>query len=50
MLLATAAIFSAGVGLFIWDFFRIRPRFDIVANDDAELIARKAAGAQPRMA
>jgi nitric oxide reductase subunit B len=29
MLLATASVFATGVGLYIWDFFRYRPRFDI---------------------
>lgn len=28
MLIATAAVFAVGVGLFIWDFFRTRPRFE----------------------
>jgi nitric oxide reductase subunit B len=30
MLLATAAIFTVGVGLFIWDFFRSQPRFELL--------------------
>ena len=50
MLLATAGVFSTGVGLFIWDFFRIRPRFDIATDEETELTERKAAGARPRMA
>ncbi|MEF8767429.1 MAG: cbb3-type cytochrome c oxidase subunit I [Candidatus Accumulibacter phosphatis] len=29
MLLATASLFSVGVGLFIFDFFRYAPRFDV---------------------
>ena len=29
MLLATASLFSVGVGLFIFDFFRYAPRFDL---------------------
>jgi nitric oxide reductase subunit B len=29
MLVATASVFAVGVGLFIWDFFRHRPRFDV---------------------
>jgi nitric oxide reductase subunit B len=32
MLLATGSVFSVGVGLFIWDFFRTRPRFEIVTE------------------
>lgn len=32
MLLATASIFSVGVGLFIYDFFRRAPRFEISAE------------------
>ena len=34
MLLATASLFSVGVGLFIFDFFRYAPRFE-VSNEDA---------------
>jgi nitric oxide reductase subunit B len=34
MLLATATIFSLGVGLYIWDFFRFRPKFDVVAEPE----------------
>lgn len=30
MLVATASVFMLGAGLFIWDFFRTRPRFEIV--------------------
>jgi nitric oxide reductase subunit B len=50
MLLATAAVFSVGVGLFIWDFFRMRPRFDVVADDQVRPPARPAATPRPRMA
>ncbi|MEO8410254.1 MAG: hypothetical protein ABI478_06755, partial [Propionivibrio sp.] len=32
MLLATASVFSLGVGLFIWDFFRYRPQFSVIAD------------------
>jgi nitric oxide reductase subunit B len=32
MLLAAGAVFATGVGLFIWDFFRYRPRFEVVAD------------------
>jgi nitric oxide reductase subunit B len=32
MLIATASLFAVGVGLFIWDFFRTRPRFEIIAE------------------
>src|SRR5690606_12192055 len=34
MLLGTAGVFGAGVGLFIWDFCRFRPRFDVLADAD----------------
>jgi nitric oxide reductase subunit B len=50
MLLATAAVFSVGVGLFIWDFFRMRPRFDVVTDEQAQAPARPAATPRPRMA
>jgi nitric oxide reductase subunit B len=33
MLLAAGTVFAAGVGAFVWDFFRFRPRFEVV--DDA---------------
>jgi len=33
MLIATASIFTVGVGLFVWDFFRFRPRFEIISED-----------------
>ena len=33
MLIATASLFAIGVGLFIWDFFRLRPRFEAIADD-----------------
>ena len=50
MLLATAGVFTIGVGLFIWDFFRYRPRFEVVA-DAAEAVPVKPAGARrPRPA
>ena len=35
MLLATASLFTAGAGLFIWDFFRSRPRFEVGAAADS---------------
>jgi nitric oxide reductase subunit B len=35
MLLATASVFSVGVGLFIWDFFRYRPSFQVISDADA---------------
>jgi nitric oxide reductase subunit B len=40
MLLATASVFSLGVALFIWDFFRLRPRLEVVEHS-----AQGAAGA-----
>lgn len=36
MLLATATIFATGVALFIVDFFRYAPRFDVRASDEVE--------------
>ena len=35
MLMATASVFTVGVALFIWDFFRHRPRFEVTEADDA---------------
>jgi nitric oxide reductase subunit B len=32
MLLATASVFAVGVVLFIWDFFRYRPAFEVMAD------------------
>jgi nitric oxide reductase subunit B len=32
MLVATASLFTVGVALFIWDFFRTRPRFEVVGE------------------
>ena len=32
MLIAAATIFMAGAGLFIWNFFRYAPRFDVVES------------------
>ncbi len=43
MLLATGAIFATGVGLFIWDFFRWRPRFQPVTDAAAEIPSATAA-------
>ena len=40
MLLAAGSLFAAGVILFIWDFFRYRPSFDVVRNDmDESMLA-----------
>jgi nitric oxide reductase subunit B len=36
MLLATATVFSVGVGLFIWDFFRYRPSFQVISDADPD--------------
>ena len=44
MLLATASLFTVGVGLFIFDFFRHAPRFDI-ETDAKPLTARGVAAA-----
>lgn len=43
MLVATASVFMLGAGLFIWDFFRTRPRFEVA---DAMPPARRG-DAQP---
>jgi nitric oxide reductase subunit B len=32
MLVMTGSVFTVGGGLFIWDFFRTRPRFEIVSE------------------
>jgi hypothetical protein len=32
MLVMTGSVFTLGSGLFIWDFFRTRPRFEIVSE------------------
>ena len=32
MLLAAGGVFATGVGLYIWDFFRFRPRFEVAAD------------------
>ena len=43
MLMATASLFSIGAGLYIWDFFRYRPVFEITggaAAADPSLAAR----------
>jgi len=37
MLLATASLFSVGVGLFIYDFFRYAPRFEVSNEKDPVL-------------
>lgn len=41
MLIATASIFTIGVGLFIYDFFRYRPHFE--ASDEADIGNREMA-------
>jgi len=50
MLLATAAVFSLGVGLFIWDFFRYAPRFEVIAEGDEAARMAPARGRRPRPA
>ncbi len=47
MLMATASLFTVGVALFIWDFFRYRPRFEVVA-EDAGAVPETAAPAATR--
>jgi nitric oxide reductase subunit B len=34
MLLATASLFAVGVGMFVWDFFRFRPKFELAPEAD----------------
>jgi nitric oxide reductase subunit B len=36
MLIATATVFAIGVALFIYEFFRHRPQFDVIADVDRE--------------
>ncbi len=43
MLLATASMFALGVALFIIDFFRYAPKFELSANDDTPANPRPAA-------
>jgi len=43
MLLATAGLFVVGAGLFIWDFFRRAPSFEL--NESSELDAQALKGA-----
>ncbi len=42
MLLATASVFALGVGMFIWDFFRFRPKFELAADADEPPAANAA--------
>ncbi|EXF46397.1 cytochrome c oxidase subunit I [Pseudomonas sp. BAY1663] len=35
MLIATASVFATGVGLYIYDFFRYRPRFEALSEEPA---------------
>ena len=46
MLLATGSIFTIGVGLFIYDFFRYAPRFD-VSNETQRGLRSGFAGPAP---
>lgn len=43
MLLATGGVFALGVGAFIWDFFRYRPRFEVI--EESAVRAGAPAGA-----
>jgi nitric oxide reductase subunit B len=49
MLIATATLFTVGVALFILDFFRHAPRFEVVDDDESRraegLGTARAAGA-----
>lgn len=44
MLLAAAGIFSTGVGLFIWDFFRFRPRFEVAPETESTAVRQTQPG------
>jgi nitric oxide reductase subunit B len=37
MLIATASLFAVGVAMFIIDFFRYAPRFELSAEDDVRV-------------
>jgi nitric oxide reductase subunit B len=50
MLLAAAAVFSLGGGLFIWDFFRYAPRFEVIAEGDEAARTEPPRGRRPRPA
>jgi nitric oxide reductase subunit B len=48
MLMATASVFTVGVALFIWDFFRHAPRFEVTAEDgDPDGTLQKSTSAPP---
>ncbi|MFP5405112.1 MAG: cbb3-type cytochrome c oxidase subunit I [Gammaproteobacteria bacterium] len=47
MLIATASVFAIGVALFIIDFFRHAPRFELTREADPEVVAPPA-GTMPR--
>jgi nitric oxide reductase subunit B len=42
MLMATASVFTVGVGLFIWDFFRHAPRFEVLAGEAGDDLLTKS--------
>ena len=44
MLVLTATIFATGVAMFIFDFFRHRPQFDVVADEAADGGLQRRAG------
>jgi nitric oxide reductase subunit B len=44
MLIATASMFATGVGLFIYDFFRHAPRFEVTESDESTAELRAASG------
>lgn len=46
MLIASASMFSLGVGLFIYDFFRRRPRFEVTGVDPTYDVFEEQAEAQ----
>ena len=46
MLMATASVFTVGVALFIWDFFRHRPHFEVV-DEEAQVARADLAGRPP---
>jgi nitric oxide reductase subunit B len=48
MLMATASLFTVGAALFIWDFFRHAPRFEVTAEESGpDGVLQKSTPAPP---
>jgi nitric oxide reductase subunit B len=47
MLIGTAFIFTIGAALYIYDFFRTRPRFEVLEDDRAAGLQARRVGGQP---